>query len=55
MLARGPAARPFGEADLARVAGPVAQAAGLLATAIATRRLARAMSALCEEEDPRIP
>jgi hypothetical protein len=55
MLARGPAARPFGEADLARVAGPVAEAAGLLATAIATRHLARLMSTLCEEEDPRIP
>ncbi|HET9658217.1 MAG TPA: hypothetical protein VFP72_22890, partial [Kineosporiaceae bacterium] len=49
MLARGPAARPFGEADLARVVGPVAEAAGLLSTAIQTRQLARMLAPLRED------
>jgi hypothetical protein len=50
ILARGPAARPFAEADLARVAGPVAEAAALLATAIQTRRMARLLAPLCEDD-----
>jgi hypothetical protein len=50
ILARGPAAPPFGEADLARVAGPVAEAAALLATAMQTRRMARLLAPLREDD-----
>jgi ApbE superfamily uncharacterized protein (UPF0280 family) len=51
MLARGPAASPFGEADLAQVVAPVSEAADLLATAIQTRHLARLLSPLREDEE----
>lgn len=52
LLARGPAAPPFGEADLATIAGPVTEASNLLRTALRTRDLARLLSALRDDDRP---
>ena len=52
LLARGPVAPPFGEPDLAGIAGPVAEASGLLRTALRTRELARLLAAMRDDDRP---
>ncbi len=53
VLARGKEAGPFTDRDLSAVIAPVREAAALLAQALATRRLARALGPLQESEtDP---
>jgi hypothetical protein len=51
VVARSRNGRPFTEDDLAAVVGPVHEAAGLLSAAMATRRLARVLAPLTEDDE----
>ncbi|WP_088314924.1 hypothetical protein [Kineosporia sp. R_H_3] len=51
VVARSRTGRPFTEDDLAAVVGPVHEAAGLLSAAMATRRLARVLAPLTEDDE----
>ena len=53
VLARGREGGPFTDHELSAVIAPVREAAALLAQAVETRRLARDLDALREQEDPR--
>jgi hypothetical protein len=55
VLARGQEAGPFTDRDLAAVIAPVREAAALLAQAVQTRRLARALSSLREADTDTTP
>ncbi|MBI4944463.1 MAG: hypothetical protein HY830_27285, partial [Actinobacteria bacterium] len=51
VVARSRTGRPFTQDDLAAVVGPVHEAAGLLSAAMATRRLARVLAPLTEDDE----
>jgi CheY-like chemotaxis protein len=55
VLARGQEAGPFTDRDLSAVIAPVREAAALLAQAVQTRRLARALGALRETDTEAAP
>jgi len=50
VVARSRTRRPFDETDLEAVVGPVQDAVGLLSAAMATRRLARILAPLAEDD-----